>query len=175
MTLWNHRCECTNKIRVHLDERCCHTRASYLIARVLLEWAVIEALDVCPLACSWRSLSTCYTTAAVGLFLYSRARRTSSSIWLSLLMFSRSRFASLFRDASRLCRHSASCLCRRSALSAFFSGLFSSFFCSGLCSALVYSLLSTLLLSLFCFCLISASTTPLARRVRLLHIHNHAQ
>ena len=53
-----------------------------------------------PLAGSWRSLFTCYMTAAVG------ARRTSSSIWLSLLVFSRSRFASVFLDTSRLCRHS---------------------------------------------------------------------
>ena len=59
-------------------------------------------------------------------------------------------------------------LSRRSALSALVSGKFSSFFFSGLCSALVSSLLSTLLPSLFCFCLISASVTPLARRVRLL-------
>ena len=50
------------------------------------------------LACSWRSLSTCHTTTAVALSLYTRARSTRSSFrWSLLVVFSR--FASLFRDA----------------------------------------------------------------------------
>ena len=65
-------------------------------ARELLEWAALEVLDVRllrrPLAWSWRSLSTCNIMAAVALFVYCRARRTSSSIWLSLLVFSLSHF-----------------------------------------------------------------------------------
>ena len=76
-------------------------------ARELLEWAVLEALDVRlllrrPLACSWRSFFTCNTTAAVALFLYSRARRTSSSVWLSLLVFSLSLCVSVSRRFSSL-------------------------------------------------------------------------
>ena len=152
-----------------------------------------SALDVCilrrPLTCSWRSFSTCYTTAAVALFLYSRARHTSSSVWLSLFVFSRTRFASLFRDASRPAGRSAFV-----SAGALFSSLpaLSVSSLSALCSLcfllwsvlvilLLWSLLcsrlftlSTLHPSLFCFCLISASTKPRARRVRVLHIHNHA-
>ena len=80
-----------------------------------------------PLACSWRSLSPCDSTAAVALSLYMRARRSSLGIWLSLLVFSRLLFASLFRDLSRLSRRSA-----------FVSAgvLFSCFFCFRLFTAL---------------------------------------
>ena len=88
-----------------------HARVLCNSARELLEWAALEALDECYIrhllaACSWRSLSPCDATAAVALSLYRRARLASSSIWLSLLVFSLLRFASQFRDASRLCRRS---------------------------------------------------------------------
>ena len=100
------------------------------------------------------------------------------AFWLSLLVFLLSlcvsvsrRFSSLpalcfrlcQRSASRLCRHSASRLCQRSAFSALVSGLVSGL--SSLCrrSALVSA--SAQFSSLFRFCFISASATPLARRV----------
>ena len=100
----------------------------------------------------------CNTTTAVSLFLYRRARRTSSSFRLSLLVFSRSRFASLFRDASRLCRHSA-------LVSAGLSSLASTRLCSGLFSALLSVLVSGLVALLL---FVSASATPLICRLRLL-------
>ena len=121
-----------------------------------------------PLACSWRSLSTCNTTTVVALSLHKRARRTSSSFRLSLLVFSFSlcvsvwrRFSSLPALCFRLCRHSASRLCWRSALSGLVSGLV-----SGLCFPLCRRF-APQFSSLFRFCLISASATPLARRVAL--------
>ena len=110
-----------------------------------LEWASLEALDVRflrrPLACSWKSVSTSNTTTAVelSLSLYKKARRASSSFKLSLLMFSLSffvfvskRFSTLPALCLRLCRHLASRLWRRSALSAIVFGL---------CSALLWALL----------------------------------
>ena len=85
---------------------------------------------------------------------FCRARRTSSSICLSFASVFRSRFASLFRDASRLCRRSA--LCRHSRLVSAGALLSSPL---GLCLVfafvLLLSLLSTLLPSLLCFRLIS--------------------
>ena len=95
-----------------------HARALCNRARELLEWAAQEALEVRllrhPLACSWRSLSTCNTTKAVALSLYRRARRTSSNFRLSLLVVSLSLCVSLLRRDSSLpglCFY----LCRRSA------------------------------------------------------------
>ena len=69
---------------------------------------MLEALDVRllrrSLACSWGSLFTCNTTAAIALFYIAkraaRARACRCSCFLS-------HFASLFRDAFRLCRRSA--------------------------------------------------------------------
>ena len=88
------------RIHIHNCRRFCHKRAPYAIARVSCS---SEPLDVRllrrPLACSWRSLSTCNTSAAVALFLYSRARPTSSSIFGCHRSCFRSRFASLFREA----------------------------------------------------------------------------
>ena len=91
--------------------------------------------------------------------------------------------------AVRLCAQPALCfrLSRRSVLvcagthlvplgallfSALVSCLFSSFFCSALHQSLHSSRLCYNLCSAY---FISALATPLARRVRLLHIHNHAQ
>ena len=109
-----------------------------------------------PLACSWRSLSTCNTTTVVALSLHRRARRTSSCFRLSLLVFWLS-FASRFRDDSRLCRRSA----LSGLVSDLVSGLLSSLppLCSFLCRLSV--LISVSLLS------ISASATPLAHCVAL--------
>ena len=95
-----------------------------------------------PLACSWRSLSKCNTRKAVALSLYRRARRTSSSFRLSLLVVSLSLCVSLLRRVSSL---PALPLCVSSRqLSR---------------SSLVSAIDSTPV------CLISASATPLARRV----------
>ena len=93
-----------------------------------------------PFACSWRSLVTCNTTAAIALFLYSRARRTSSSIWLSLLVFSLSLCVSfetrfVFAGDSSLRLVFSSFLVLLSPLPALCSRL-----CSSLCSASVSSL-----------------------------------
>ena len=137
---------------------------------------MLEALDVRllrrPRACSWRSLSTCNTTPAVALFLYSRARRTSSSIWLSLLVFFslalRLCFETLLVSAGALlsslpalCALPAltSRLCRRSALSALVSFGALPCLCSALVSAVDSAPVSALLPSPL------ASATPLARRV----------
>ena len=109
-------------------------------------------------AFSWKSLSTCNTTTPVTLSLYRRARRTSSSFRLSLLVFTISRWR-LFRDAF-------SSLCRRSVfVSAGFSSLPSTRPCSALVSSLVSGLVSALVAALL---FASASATHLVRRVRLL-------
>ena len=71
----------------------------------------------------------------------------------------RSRFASLFRDASRLCRHSR--LVSAGALLSLLSSLLE--LCLLFAFVLLLSLLSTLLPSLLCFR--HASAPPLARRV----------
>ena len=83
-------------------------------------------------------------TAAVALFLYSRVRHTSSSIWLSLLVFSlslcislSSRVSSLPALCSRLCRHSAlfsvGVLPRHCLCSALYSAPVSALLLSHLC------------------------------------------
>ena len=104
------------------------------------------------------------------LFLYSRASLMSSSIWLALFVVL-SRWRLYWNVFSSLCSLSLSL-----SLSLLFLCLVSDgSLCSRLCrrsalvstSGLLSSLLSTSLR--LCFCLISASATPLARRVRLLH------
>ena len=123
-----------------------------------------------PLACSWRSLSICNTTAAVALFLYIRERRTISSIWLSLLVFSLSlcvsvsrRFSSLPALCFRLCRRSAfvSAGTQRLVSAGALLSLLSSGFSSLLCTSELCSSGSALPL-------ISAS--PLLRSPLLLHL-----
>ena len=135
-----------------------HARALCNCACELLEWAALDVrLLRHPLACSWRSLSTCNTTKAVALSLYKRARRKSSSLGCHCSWFL-SRFASLFWDVFRLWRGSA-------FVSA--GSLLSSLPALPLCvssrrlsrSALVSAIDSTPI------CFISASATPLARRV----------
>ena len=85
---------------------------------------------------------------------YSRARRTSLSIFRCHCSCFRSRFESLFRDASRLCRRSALIgLVSAGALLSLVSSLFA--LCLVFASVLLWSLLSTLLPSLLCFRLIS--------------------
>ena len=88
-----------------------HARAFCNCSRELLEWAAQEARDVRllrhPLACSWRSLSTCNTTKAVALSLYIGERAARARTLGSHCSWFLSRFASLFRHAFRLCRRSA--------------------------------------------------------------------
>ena len=95
-------------------------------------------------------------------FLYSRARRTSSSIWLSLLVFSLSLCVSVSRRFSSL-PALTSRLCWRSALTALVSvgALPRVCLCSALASAVDSAPVSALLPSHL------ASATPLARRVAL--------
>ena len=92
-----------------------------------------------PLACSWRSLSTCNTRQQLRSF-YIAERAARARAFGCHCSYFRSRLASLFRDAfvsagalHLVCRHSASRLCRRSALSL------------SLLSSLVLSLVSALL------------------------------
>ena len=113
-------------------------------------WAALEALDVRllrhPLACSWRLLSTSNTTTAVALSLYRKARRTSSSFRLSLLVFSLSlcvSFETRFVFAAALLSTLPAlplCVSTQSALS----------LCSRLCWVFVSAQHSSLLYSVFC-------------------------
>ena len=100
----------------------------------------------------WRARGdhTYNTTAAVALFLYSRSRRTSSSIWLSLLVFSLSLFVSVSRRFSSLPALSVSslpALCSHCSHLCWRSASCLPLFCSGLCYRLLPSLLCFRLIS----------------------------
>ena len=107
-----------------------------------------------PLACSRRSRSTCYMTAAVALFLYSRARRTCSS-YLAVIarVLSLSFCLSVSRRVSAGALFSSLPALRVSSLPAL---------CS-LCFLLWSDLVFLLLWSLLCFRLCSASVSSLTR------------
>ena len=98
-----------------------------------------------PLACSWRSLSTCNITAAVALFLYSRARVVARVFSLALRLSFETRFVFSRRSAYdsagafSLRLVSVGSLAQLLSLPAFCSRL-CSHLCSRLCSASVSSL-----------------------------------
>ena len=112
-----------------------------------------------PLACSWRSLFKCNTTAAVALFYIALEHVVARVFSLTL----RPSFEMRFVFAGAL-------LSTLPALPLCVSSLPALSLCSCLCRRLgvLLSPLPVLLPSLLCFCLISASATPLAPRVLLL-------
>ena len=109
-----------------------------------------------PLACSWRSLSTCNTTTVVALSLHRRARRTSSSFRLSFLVFSLSLRFSL-----------ETILVSAGALLSLLSSLIWSLVSALLSAAVLLLSLPALSSRLLRFCLSSASATLMVRRVVL--------
>ena len=111
------------------------------------------------LACSWRSLSMCSSTAAVAQPLYIRERAARARVVLLSLPV-------VFFLVWRLCSRRVSVLwVSHSALPALcFRLCFAQHcFCSALLSALVFVLVTDLLASLV---FISASATPLTRFLR---------
>ena len=144
--------------------RCGHMRALPICnrARELLEWEALKVLDVRFYGSRWpargdRFPRTTPRRLLRSLYIKERGARARALGCHSSCL--RSRFASQFGDDSRLCWRSG-------LVSGLVSDLVSGL-CSPLCRRSASFSAGAQFSSLFRFCLISASATPLARRVAL--------
>ena len=153
---------------IYICRRFCHTRVLWNSACELLMWEALEALDVRvrflrhPMACSWRSLSTCDTTTAVVLSLYTRERTARAQVLGCHCSWSLSRFACFF-DTRFVC--AASLLSTLPALPICILSLPALSLCSRVFNVLLSTMpaLSSHLCSRLCSRLCSASVSSLPR------------